>query len=281
MSEPDAPEPTRALLEAARRGDARALDRLIAAHQDRIYRFGLKMCRDPADAEDVLQETLLSMARGIDAFREDAALSTWLYTIARSHCIKKRRRSKFAPDAVHSLEGEAHPEARDVADDGRSPDDALAAKRVEDALEAAIDALAPKYREVLILRDVEGLTAPEVANVLGISAAAVKSRLHRARRAVRDAVAPRLGIGQPEAPRPCPDVLSRLSRHLEGELGAAECAEMERHLEGCADCRLDCDSLRETLALCRSSASAPSAKVPEAVAESVRRALRDLFSGPA
>jgi len=263
-----------ALLDAARAGDAHALEVLLEKHQAQVYRFGLKMCRDPEDAKDVLQDTLLAMARGVRDFRGASSLSTWLYTVARSFCIKKRRRPKDEPEGAHAaLTGD---EVERVADPARAPDEAAAGKEVERALEQAIGALEPAYREVLLLRDVEGLTAPEVAEVLGIGVDAVKSRLHRARVAVRAHVAPLLGIPEAAAPAPsgCPDVVTMLSQHLEDEISADVCARMEKHLEGCSRCRGACDSLRRTLALCRHS---PAAQVPVPVQEDVRQAIKALL----
>jgi RNA polymerase sigma-70 factor (ECF subfamily) len=131
----------------------------------------------------------------------------------------------------------------------------------------------------LVLRDIEGLTAPEVAEVLGIRADAVKSRLHRARLAVRQAILPHLRIGDEETARgglqECPDVLTLFSRHLEGEISADLCAQMERHLEDCGRCRGACESLKRTLALCH---RAPTPHVPEAVQQSVRASLRRLLA---
>jgi RNA polymerase sigma-70 factor (ECF subfamily) len=266
------------LLEQARGGDGDALERLLERHQAQVYRFGLKMCRDPDDAKDVLQETLLAMARGVRDFRGASSISTWLYTIARSFCIKKRRTSKFAPDEERSLDSDVPAEAERLVDPAPAPDEALAGKQVEQALEQAIGALDPMYREVLLLRDVEGLTAPEVAEVLGLSTQAVKSRLHRARLAVRAHVAPLLGVPTPPAAAPgdCPDVLTLFSQHLEGEISADLCADLEQHLERCERCRGACDSLRRTLALCHGAA--PAVAVPEAVQASVRRALRDFLA---
>lgn len=271
------------LLEAARSGDRASLEDLLERHQAQVYRFGMKMCRDPEDARDVLQDTLLAMARGVRDFRGASSISTWLYTIARSFCIKKRRRSKFAPEPERSLDTDtdAAPETADLPDPGRAPDEILASKQVHDALEQAIGALEPMYREVLLLRDVEGLSAAEVAEVLGVGVPAVKSRLHRARLSVRAHVAPLLGIAPPEpaaAPsKSCPDVLELFSRHLEDEISADVCVEMERHLAGCGRCRGACESLRRTLALCRTSASAP---VPRAVQDSVRVAVRNFLGTP-
>jgi RNA polymerase sigma-70 factor (ECF subfamily) len=261
------------LLAAARKGDKEALETLLGRHEPQVYRFGMKMCRDPEDAKDVLQDTLFAMARGVRDFRGASSISTWLYTIARSFCIKKRRRSQFAPDEERPLDTEAD----QLAAPGAEPDEALAGKQVERALERAIAALDPAYREVLVLRDVEGLTAPEVAEVLGLNVRAVKSRLHRARLAVRESVAPLLGVQVlPPASAGCPDVLMLFSQHLEDEISVDRCAEMERHLEGCARCRGTCDSLKRTLALCRTSGR--STAVPASVQASVRAALRDFLA---
>lgn len=265
------------LLAAARAVDKQALEALLERHQAQVYRFGMKMCRDPEDAKDVLQDTLLAMARGVRDFRGASSLSTWLYTIARSFCIKKRRKSKFAPDEERSLET-ATGQTTNLADAAEGPDEALAGKQVEQALERAIAGLDPMYREVLLLRDVEGLTAPEVAEVLGVTTQAVKSRLHRARLTVRERVAPLLGVTAEVAPAPdtCPDVLTMFSQHLEGDVSSDLCAQMERHLEVCGRCRGACDTLKRTLALCRTSGT--TVPVPPAVQASVRTALREFLA---
>lgn len=266
------------LLERARAGDRQAIETLLERHQAQVYRFGMKMCRDPEDAKDVLQDTLLSMARGVRDFRGASSISTWLYTIARSFCIKKRRRSKFAPTEERSLDTEMTAEGIQLTDPAQSPDEALAGKEVERALEQAIRTLEPMYREVLLLRDVEGLTAPEVAEVLGVSVQAVKSRLHRARLSVRAQVAPMLGIPTDGAAvnGTCPDVLTLFSQHLEDEISAEMCAEMERHLQGCDRCRGACNSLKRTLSLC--CTAGPSVEVPESVQASVKVALRNFLA---
>jgi RNA polymerase sigma-70 factor (ECF subfamily) len=264
------------LVEGARSGDRAALEQLLVRHERRVYRFGLKMCRDPEAAKDVLQETLLAAARTVKDFRGASSPSTWLYAIARSFCIKERRRSKFAPEHEESMDApEAGREVRAIADPGRAPDDALAGKQVEGALERAIASLEPMYREVLLLRDVEGLSAAEVSEALGVSVEAVKSRLHRARVAVREMVAPLLGA-EPAAPFPeaCPEVVALFSRHLEGEISAPVCEQMERHMAACPRCRERCAVLQRTLASC---AATPLPEVPAPVQHEVRTALRQFL----
>ena len=268
---------TDSLVQAAQGGDPEALDALLRRYQPQIYRFGMKMCRDPEVAQDVLQETLLAAARTLGGFRGGSSISTWLYTIARSFCIKTRRTSAFAPVIV-SLDSQA-PEARAAADGAPGPDRTLGDREIAAALDAAIAALAPDHREVLLLRDVEGLPASEVAEVTGLSVAAVKSRLHRARTEVRERLAPVLAPAPsalpPAGAGSCPEVVSVLSRHLEGEIAAQACAEMEQHVAACPRCRAACDSLRQTLRLCGTLAPAA---VPEAVQESIRQGIRRVLA---
>ncbi|MBN2573966.1 MAG: sigma-70 family RNA polymerase sigma factor [Deltaproteobacteria bacterium] len=261
VAEPD-------LLAAARRGDRAALSELLARHQQRVFGFGVKMCGDPEDAKDVAQETLLTMARTVRDFRGQSSLSTWLYTVARSFCIKKRRRSKGAPAQHEPLDKAAH--ERQAAP-WPTPEQMLLGREARETVTAALDALEPEAREVVILRDIEGLSAADVAEVTGISVAAVKSRLHRARAALRERLLAAVG-GEPARPAPasCPDVLTMLSRKLENEINPDVCAEMEAHVAGCPHCASLCDSLRHTLAACK---ALPTPEVPAHVQESLRTAV--------
>jgi RNA polymerase sigma-70 factor (ECF subfamily) len=164
-------------------------------------------------------------------------------------------------------------------DPARPPDDELAGRQVEGALEKAIAELDPMYREVLVLRDVEGLSAPEVAEIMGLTVEAVKSRLHRARLSVREAVAPLLSHEAPgaraEPPAAgCPDIVQLFSQHLEQEISGDLCATMEQHLARCPSCQARCDSLQQTLALCKNAALP---EVPVAVQNSVRKAIKQFI----
>lgn len=264
------------LLTAARQGDAAALEALLVRYQPHLYRFGLRMCGNEDDAGDVAQESLMSMARSLRNFRGDASVSSWLYTIARNSCIKKRRRSKFAPAHEESLDAPGDGAVNRLADPAPSPEQAAANRELERALVRAIDSLEASQREVLVLRDVEGLSAPEAAKVLGISVDAVKSRLHRARAAVRRELSPLLGDpGAQPRDSMCPDVITLFSQHLEGDIDPAACAKMEAHLAACDQCRRTCDSLKRTLAVCR---ALPTPEVPAAIAASIKAAIRTVIS---
>jgi len=264
------------LLIAARQGDAAALEMLLIRYQPSLYRFGLRMCGNVDEAGDVAQESLISMARSLPDFRGDSSVSSWLYTIARRFCIKKRRRSKFAPAGEESLEPSGTG-VRHLADPAPNPEETAANRELSTVLSQAIDALDPSQREVLVLRDVEGLSAREVARILGESVDAVKSRLHRARMAVRQKLAPTFGHPATEsARRPgCPDVLRLLSQHLEGEIDPDVCASIEAHLTQCSHCRDACESLKRTLAMCR---ELPTPEVPAPLAASIKAAIRTLLS---
>ena len=265
--------PDKDLLAALKRGDDSAIEELLRRYQSRIYRYGMKMCRDPEDAKDVLQDTMLTMSQSLRNFRGASSLTTWLYAIARSFCIKKRRKSKFAPTEEISLSGMDSDRSGPVSAASAQPDHIVSAKELGNYLNKAVQSLEPMYRDVLLLRDGEGLSAAEVAEVLGVRVDAVKSRLHRARLAVREQMAPLLGVSamsEPAARRNCPDVLALFSRHLENEIDPEVCKSMELHLAGCNTCRENCESLKQTLALCRNS----DVSVPAQVQHSVHKAIR-------
>ena len=171
-----------------------------------------------------------------------------------------------------SLDAPGTDVAQHLADPRPNPEQTATNRELATALTHAIDALEPSQREVLVLRDVEGLSAPEVAKILGMSVEAVKSRLHRARVAIREELAPALGRPAIAPPRGalCPDVLTLFSQHLEGEIDPSVCATMEAHLAQCHHCRDACESLKRTLAICR---QLPTPDVPASLAASVKAAI--------
>jgi RNA polymerase sigma-70 factor, ECF subfamily len=250
MSEPDVD-----LIAAAQARDRRAVDELLARYEERIYRFGLRMCGDEESAREVLQETMLAAFRYLPGFRGQASLSTWLYQIARSFCIKERRGRR----STTTLEP-------DLPDRAPAPDLQVHARQIGQALAAAIRDLPPDQREVIVLRDVEGLSAQEAADVVGIEVGALKSRLHRGRSALRQALASVVT----SAPEPCPELAQDLTAYAAAEIDQATCMKIEQHLAACPRCTGACESLQRTVSLCK---KIPGDAVPAAVRTAVRTAI--------
>ena len=164
---------SRSLIEAACSGNRLAVEQLLVVCQPDLKRFARRTCATSEDAEDAVQVALWQLHRKIGALKMVEAFATWLFRIVERECYRLFRRR--APDAVASADGEL-------------PEIAAPALPVDLRIDliAAIAALPPPYRTVLILRDIDELTAPETASQLGISTDAVKSRLHRARAMVRE-----------------------------------------------------------------------------------------------
>jgi len=236
--------PMQDLIERAKTGDSVAMEQLLATVAPSIQRFGARMCRNDTDAEDVLQDALLTIANHLDEFEGRSSFSSWAFALTRSACSRKRRGLKNRP--LESIE-----EAEEKHEESPSPEQQAQDRELAQALNSALDGLPDEYREVILLRDVEALTAPETADSLGISVPAVKSRLHRARMALRDALKPVLEPRVTVVATSCPDVLALWSGKLEGDLSPVDCAEMEKHLESCAACASACTALKAALLACR------------------------------
>lgn len=166
-----------------------AFDTLYRDHVDLMFRYASRLCGEAESAKDLVQETFLNAYRGFKDFRGESQISTWLYTIASRACLRMRRKRKGAPERELSLD-EFIPTAEgefrlQIPVEGLSPEEALQNKQLREALDAAIGKLPPKYKMVLVLRDMEGLSAKAVGSILGLNERAVKSRLHRARLFVR------------------------------------------------------------------------------------------------
>ena len=254
------------LLARAKQGDGAAVEAILARHEQRIYRFGLRMCGHEEDARDVLQETLLSAYRNLPTFRGDSQLSTWLYQIARSFCIKQRRRREGEPASHEALDS---PAAQHVETESSPEDVRTHARQVGSVITAAINTLSPDYREALVLRDVEGLSAEEAAEVAGIEVGALKSRLHRARLNLKTQLSAVLDESTDAVG--CPELAAELAAYAASEIDQAACASIEAHLARCSRCTSACESLKRTVSLCR---ALPGGDVPAPVKAAVRNALR-------
>ena len=259
-----------ALIDRARAGDRAALERLLEEIAPLVQRFGLRMCRHQADAEDVLQDTLLSVSTHLNEFEGRSSLASWVFTLARTACARKRRGLKNQPHISDEVVGESTCTAA-------TPEQTAGDNELRHVLDHALASLSEEHREVILLRDMEGLSAPEVAESLGLSVQAVKSRLHRARASLREALRGVLERDAPPASPDCPDILSAFSRNLEGDLGASDCAAMEEHVTSCQSCGAACHALRTALGACRSEAAGDGAVSP-AVQARVKAAIRALAS---
>jgi len=180
-------------LEILKSGDPQAFEQALETLQSAVYSFGMKFCGNREDAEDTAQETLLRLARQLKDFPDARALAVWLYKVAKTQCLMSRRKSKFAPAQMLSLDAlMPHPEATGhtgVQSWEITPEEIVLQQEIRDKLEKAVLALPKHYRLVLILRDMEQLDTREVAEVMGISEKTTKMRLHRARVYVRNALA--------------------------------------------------------------------------------------------
>jgi RNA polymerase sigma-70 factor, ECF subfamily len=158
---------------------------LVQKYEQRLYNFGLRMCRDAQDAEDLVQDTFLNVFRYLDGFRFETRFKNWLYRIATTSCIKKRRRSKFAPDKELLLEDLIPGDNDDMPDPvpawSRLPLEQLLNEELSVFIHQAVGEIPEKYRVVVVLRDMEGFSTEETAQILRLTSANVKVRLHRAR----------------------------------------------------------------------------------------------------
>jgi RNA polymerase sigma-70 factor (ECF subfamily) len=178
------------LIQAINSGQTDKFHDLVKRYEQKLYNFSLRMCQDHSDAEDMIQETFLNVFRYLKNFRYETKFKNWLYKVAASTCIKKRRKSKFAPDKELSLD-EFHPgnetEVPDhVPDWALMPLEKLLNHELSSTINQEILSLPKKYRLVIVLRDIEGFSTAETAQILSLSPSNVKVRLHRARLYLRD-----------------------------------------------------------------------------------------------
>lgn len=184
MSDPDI-----AAVERFKRGDREAFDYFLNKYQDRIYNFLHRLCGCPEGAADVTQETFLNAFRYLNNFRGDASFKNWLYKIATNSCYKFKRKGKNEPTFELSFEqfsGHDNEPGLEIPSETVAPEGQVLSRELSDMIEQAILKLPRKYRLVIVLRDLEGMSGEETAEVLDISLSAVKSRLHRARLFVKN-----------------------------------------------------------------------------------------------
>ncbi len=184
---PDA-ELARQLLE----GYPGAFERFVETYGAKVFQYSYLMCGQREDAEEVSQETLMKVFASLDQLREPERLKAWVFRIARNACYMKRRKSVFAPSQELSLEeflpafeGDGERRKLQIADWSALPDDLVLQGELRRELDQAIAELPEIYRTVILLRDVEELSTEEAAQILEVGTDVVKTRLHRARLALR------------------------------------------------------------------------------------------------
>jgi RNA polymerase sigma-70 factor (ECF subfamily) len=192
------------LVERLRVGDAAALEALMERYASRVYRLAHGILRNAADAEEVVQDVFLTLFQKIHTFEGRSALASWIYRVTVNAALIKRRGRKsdreVSIDAqLPSFRPDGHRAGEDAlvtVDWSQTPEADLLSRETRAILERAIDDLPVAYRTVLVLRDVEGLSSEEAAEVVGDSVSAVKSRLHRGRMALREELTRHLGPRQ-------------------------------------------------------------------------------------
>ena len=164
-------------------GEPRAFDRFVEHFRGKVFHYSWLMCGQAEDAEEVAQETLLRVFASIDQLREPERIRAWVFRIARNACLMQRRKSVFAP--AQELPLDDLPPGDQTADSAEPADRRLLQGELRAVLDRVILELAPQYRAVVVLRDLEELSTEETADILGLKPDAVKTRLHRARLAMR------------------------------------------------------------------------------------------------
>ncbi len=193
----------RRFIRQLRARDEAAFTELVRLHQDRVFSVVYRMLGDREEARDVAQEVFVTVFRRIDGLRGESGLSTWLYRVAVNHCknrirfLRRRGGGRTRPvdeltdaDWAAATAVAGGPAATGISSPDR-PDELLIAHRLAERLQARLDALDPDLRALVVLRDIEGLSYADIAEVTGQPLGTVKSRIHRGRMALRDPVPPR------------------------------------------------------------------------------------------
>lgn len=182
------------LVARARAKDFAAFEELLDRYEDKVFRLAYRFVRNETEAQEILQDTFLSIWRKLHTFKGDAQFSSWVYRVAANSALMRLRAQRRRPEIsteelpVGFLDNQG-PLPAAGENWARRPDDQLQSEELRHHIQAAVDALPELYRTVFLIRDVEGLSTEETAEVLGISVPTVKTRLHRARIALRNVIA--------------------------------------------------------------------------------------------
>lgn len=182
------------LVERVQAGERQAFDLLVSKYQRRLLRLVARVVRDPAEAEDVVQETFIKAFRALRHFRGDAAFYTWLYRIgintARNYLATQSRRAPAALASEEAEAGEGSGGPRDI----NTPESELASKQIAQTVNAAMDALPVDLRTAILLREIEGLSYEEISAIMSCPIGTVRSRIFRAREVIAEKLRPLLDV---------------------------------------------------------------------------------------
>lgn len=173
----------RELIARLQKRDEAAFEELIRQYEKKVYTLCFRMCGNSEDAEEAAQDTFLALWRGIDRFRQESSLSTWIYRLATNACIDTLRRRKKQSGSV-SLDDEEL--FVDAVDTSPQPQETVEHRETQKLLQEGLSALPEEYRKVLILREIEGLSYTEIAESASIELGTVKSRISRGRSLLRN-----------------------------------------------------------------------------------------------
>lgn len=179
------------LLGRAQQGDTAAFEALVERHRGRVYGLARRMLNSDDDAAEVLQESFISAYRNLPNFRGDAQFGSWVYRIAANHALMRLRHRKVVNQVESPLDEPTFNDRGSLMDgvsDFKDAEGEAMDAELRRAIEQATETLGPEYKEVFVLKDLEGLSYEEIAEITGASVAAIKSRLHRARLSLRSAI---------------------------------------------------------------------------------------------
>src|ERR1700752_4759688 len=270
------------------RGDDGSVEQALALLQNTVFSFSMRVCGQREDAEDTMQEVLLKSVPQLPKFQNPKALLVWLYKVAKNRCLMTRRKSKFAPTQELSLD-QLIPDRNELerlTADGRIDPEAFAIRSEEASrLRYTVRKLPPPYRIVLVLRDMEGLTDDEVAEITGGRSGTVRVRLHRARLFVRKELmrrwvprggkrtSPKTRSGAQLRPPRCKAMFAELSAYLDEQLNESLCEEIERHMSDCGPCQAFLATLEATIEQLRKPAA--DSPLPENTSKLRKQLMQD------
>jgi RNA polymerase sigma-70 factor, ECF subfamily len=188
-----APVTDEELVTRARAKDFAAFEQLVGRYGDKVYRLAFRFVRNETEAKEIVQDTFLSVWRKLDTFKGDSQFGSWVYRVAANAALMRLRSQRRHPEiSTEELPVDFLDTYGQVPAPGdnwaRRPDDELQSEELRRRIQAAVDDLPEIYKTVFLIRDVEGLSTEETAEVLSISVPTVKTRLHRARLALREAI---------------------------------------------------------------------------------------------